>query len=231
MLRFMIARFFTGFVFLAAPALMAQSLAGRWDATIEVRGLDIPFRLDLSGAGSNIQGFFFNGDQRDPSTSGRFENGELLLRWDDYGSKIQASFHDDILEGKYERARSSGPTVFSFRAKRFTPPAVTDAKIPSIAGLWLIPTNSQKGEGAWRFIVRQSGAEVSAAILRVDGDTGALTGRYRDGKFVLSHFSGARPSLMEVTPGPDGTLEILQNGKNKLTAVRAEEARAKGVPE
>jgi hypothetical protein len=29
---------------------------------------------------------------------------------------------------------------------------------------------------------------VSAAILRVDGDTGALTGSFRDGKFVLSHF-------------------------------------------
>ena len=33
-----------------------------------------------------------------------------------------------------------------------------------------------------------------AAILRVDGDTGALTGSYKDGKFLLGHFSGARPS-------------------------------------
>ena len=64
----------------------------------------------------------------------------------------------------------------------------------------------------------------------MDGDTGALTGRYRDGKFALSHFSGARPSLLEVTPGAGGTLDILQNGKNKFTAVRWEEARAKGLP-
>jgi len=88
---------------------------------------------------------------------------------------------------------------------------------------------SSKGELAWHFIVRQSGAEVSAAILRVDGDTGTLTGSYRDGKFVLSHFSGARPSLVEVTPQPDGTLEVVQNGR-QMIATRPAEARAKGLP-
>ena len=47
-------------------------------------------------------------------------------------------------------------------------------------------------------MVRQSGAEASAVILRIDGDTGVLTGSYRDGKFVLSHFSGARPLRLEL---------------------------------
>src|SRR5262249_24967053 len=90
---------------------------------------------------------------------------------------------------------------------------------------------SPKGESAWHFIVQQNGAQVAAAILRVDGDTGALTGTYRDGKFTLSHFSGVRPSLLEVTVLKDGTLDILQDGKNKLTAMREEAARAKGLPE
>jgi hypothetical protein len=44
---------------------------------------------------------------------------------------------------------------------------------------------------AWRLIVRQKGGDVSASILRVDGDTGAITGRFADGRAVLSHFSGA----------------------------------------
>ena len=49
--------------------------------------------------------------------------------------------------------------------------------MPAIDGLWQIGNvASNKGESAWRFIVRQSGAEVTAAILRVDGDTGALAG-------------------------------------------------------
>ena len=108
------------------------------------------------------------------------------------------------------------------RAPRVTGDLVRSAltSAPNIDGLWEIPTKSSKGESAWRFIVRQKGAEVSAAILRVDGDTGALTGSWRDGKFVLSHFSGARPNLLEVTPAADGSLKIVQNGRTQLTALR-----------
>jgi thiol-disulfide isomerase/thioredoxin len=82
-------------------------------------------------------------------------------------------------------------------------------------------------------MVRQSGPDVAAAILRVDGDTGSLTGRWQDGKFVLSHFDGTRPALMEITPAKDGSIAIEQktNRDAKLTAYRVEEARAKGVPE
>ena len=129
-------------------------------------------------------------------------------------------------KGTYGRpSRGSYP----FHAKPFEPQPVAAKGVPSIAGLWDLAVKSPKGESAWRFIVRQSGPEVSAAILRVDGDT-ETPWLYRDGRFVLSHFSGARPLLLEITPVPDGTLEILQNKKNRLTAVRSAEARAQGRP-
>jgi thiol-disulfide isomerase/thioredoxin len=83
-------------------------------------------------------------------------------------------------------------------------------------------------------VVRQQGAEVSGAVLRVDGDTGALTGRYKDGKFVLSHFAGARPALLVVTPQDDGTLTLNLGGQHHegaMTAVRPEQASTKGLPE
>jgi thiol-disulfide isomerase/thioredoxin len=71
--------------------------------------------------------------------------------------------------------------------------------------------------------------------LRVDGDTGALTGNFQNGKFVLSHFDGSRPLRIEVTPASDGTLEIQASGaytqSKKLIAYRPEAARAKGLPE
>jgi thiol-disulfide isomerase/thioredoxin len=84
---------------------------------------------------------------------------------------------------------------------------------------------------AWRFIVQQSGPKASATILRVDGDTGTISGAFQNGKFVLSHFDGARAHLLEITPAADGTLDILQDGKLKLTAYRPAAARAKGLPE
>ena len=150
-----------------------------------------------------------------------------------------AAIADRVLQWPHLRLRDKEEDIlteyvdnggFLFRAKRFETQR-TSQDTPAIAGQWVIPNNSPKGEVAWRFIVHQTGPEVSAAILRIDGDTGALTGTYRDGKFVLSHFSGVRPLLMEVSVNKDGSLDILENGKNKLTAVRAEEARAKGLPE
>jgi len=216
--------------FAIAPAAMAQSLAGRWDATVTINGLDIPFRFEISGDGDAVKGTFFNGDVRFNSTSGRAGSGSLTLNWDYYASRLDASYKDGALDGKYSQARRAERAEYSFHARRYV--AAQDiAGAPKIGGQWIIPTKSPKGESAWHFIVNQKGSEVSAAILRIDGDTGAVTGSYRDGKFVLSHFSGTRPLLLEVTPQPDGSLEILQNKKTQLTAVRAEQADAKGVPQ
>ena len=117
---------------------------------------------------------------------------------------------------------------------RHVAPTETAANAPDISGNWIIPHDSPKGEKAWRFIVKQSGANLQAAILRVDGDTGALTGRFDNGTFVISHFDGSRPSLMHVTPAADGTLTVVQQGSNRdgtLIAYRPDVARAKGLPE
>jgi thiol-disulfide isomerase/thioredoxin len=227
----MIAKFSLAMLIAIAPAAVAQSLAGRWDATVQVSGVDIPFRFELSGEGANVKGSFFNGDEKITSTSGRFENGALVLRWDDHASSLDAAFHDGVLEGRYRRDGRDEKSNFAFSAKRHTPPPAVKGEVPSIAGMWVIPTDSPKGEKAWRFIVRQTGPEVSAAVLRIDGDTGALTGTYKDGKFVLSHFDSARPMLLEVTPQKDGTLQLLENAKMQRTAVRWEVAHAKGLPE
>ncbi len=209
----------------------AQSLSGLWDATVRVHDLDVPFRFEISGGASNISGSFFNGDAKFTSSSGSYSGGALALYWDYTASKLEATVQDGIIEGKFTRAGRDETSVYPFQAKRFAPSPLSTEDVPSIAGLWVIPTTSSKGESAWQFIVRQSGPEVTAAVLRIDGDTGALEGTYQDGKFTLSHFSGARPSVFEVRLLPDGTLEILQNGKTKYTAIRSAEAKAKGLPE
>jgi thiol-disulfide isomerase/thioredoxin len=215
-------------VSLPAPA-SAQSLNGLWDATVVVNDIVIPFRFELAGTGSAVKGSFFNGDEKLTSTTGSFDNGALVLSFDEYETKLEATLKNGALEGQYSRGTRGAP--YPFQAKRFTPPASDAADVPSIAGLWNVQVKSSKGESAWQLIVRQSGPEVSAAILRVDGDTGTLTGRWADGKFVLSHFSGARPLRVEITPQSDGTLAVVQNKDHPLTALRSEVARAKGLPE
>jgi peroxiredoxin len=214
--------------FVLASTAMAQSLAGLWDATVTDQDLMVPFRIELAGDGAQMRGALINGDERVPSTSGRFENGSLVLNFDHYAAKLEAVLKDGYLEGTYNRGPKGS---YAFAAKRFAPSPLTQEQVPAIAGLWEVQVKSPKGESAWRFIVRQSGPEISAVILRVDGDTGTLTGTYQDSKFRLGHFAGTSPLLIDVTPLKDGTLELVRNNKEKWTAIRSTEARAKGLPE
>jgi thiol-disulfide isomerase/thioredoxin len=223
-------------LFAIAPAALAQSgttqsLAGLWDATITFNGQAIPFRLQIAGDGSNIQGWLFNGDEKVVASGGSFHDGSLVLNFDSYAATLEAKLQDGALVGQY------GPMLkktYPVAAHRHNAEVSSTTKAPSIDGLWEVGVKSSKGEQAWRLIVQQkSASDVSAAILRVDGDTGALTGSYKDGKFALSHFSGGRPALMILTPASDGTLSIDMtdlHGKSQLTATRPEVARAKGLP-
>ena len=228
LLRSSLAALLLTATFAASSSAQAPSPAGLWDAAVVVGGLEIPFRFEISGTGPSVSGWFFNGDEKVLSTGGTFENGSLVLNFDHYATSVQATFVDGRLTGFYNRATGFYP----FYAKRFAPSAAFPNEVPAIDGVWQIGgVKSNKGEGAWRLIVRQSGAEVTAAILRVDGDTGALAGTFRDGKFIVSHFSGARPLVLELTPTKDGGLEILRNRTEKMVAVREKDAKLKDVPE
>ena len=218
----------------AAPAAHAQSLSGQWDATLTIGSAAIPFRLDLEQKGHELHGTLYNGEDKETTTSASLADGTVTLEWEHYLTTIVAREQEGTLVGRVEMRNDKDASGSPFRAVRHVARPAATGKVPSIAGNWIIPHESPKGEKAWRFIVKQQGAEASAAILRVDGDTGALTGTWQDGRFVLSHFDGSRPSRMEVVPAADGTLEILQSGSNRdgtLIAYREDVARAKGLPE
>jgi peroxiredoxin len=222
-----------GVASLALSALIAigcsagpPPIAGRWDAVVDVNGVAVPFRFDIAADSTQVRGVFFNGEERIQSTAGTFAGSALTLTFDHYATRIEARVVDRRLEGQYVRAHGA---PYPFRARLSTPSSTAAVEGPPIGGVWIIPTRSSKGEAAWRFIVHQTGPDVSAAILRVDGDTGALTGRFDGDKFVLSHFSGQRPLLLEITLEPDGSLSILQNKRTTMTAVREEHARERNV--
>ena len=209
----------------AAPVLMAGSIDGQWQGTVTVDGSEVPFRFELSGDGSSVKGTFFNGEERFTSTSGNYSNHSLELKWEYFAAKLTAKVDGDAIEGTYDRARGK---PMAFHARRGPAKTALD-KGPVIDGLWIIEdVASKKGESAWHFIVKQRPTEVSAAILRVDGDTGTLSGSYdgEAGKFVLSHFSGLRPARLEITVNKDGSLKLVE-GNQTMTAIRVAEVRAR----
>lgn len=229
-----------------APA----NLDGRWAASMTQKGgTVIPFRLDISGNGDHLVGTLFNGgDDKETTTSGSVQNGMVKLQFEHYLTNIEATMKDGELDGKIVVTRRSainitpgklseapGDTFTAFHARRYVAPsAEAVAKVPNIDGVWEMPHDSPKGEKSWRLIVQQKGADIETTVLRVDGDTGELTGSWQDGKFVASHFDGARPGLIEITPQPDGSLSVNLRAEPRnevLTAYRPEVARAKGLPE
>ncbi len=201
-----------------------SSLVGRWDAVVVVNGQEVPFPFEVAAAGAGLQGSFFNGERRITSTAVTLDGGRASFRFEQYAATLHTIDEQGRLSGEYRRARGE---PLPFRAVRATStPAAVATTAPSIAGTWVVQAKSNKGEVAWRFIATQTGDRVDATILRVDGDTGTLTGTWRDGRFVLGHFSGARPLRLEVTPHADGTLALSQNGQPALTAARATATRA-----
>jgi thiol-disulfide isomerase/thioredoxin len=234
----------------------ADNLNGRWAATTTQGGVTIPFRLDISGEGNSVVGTLY-GHEKEFTTSGSLKDGKLELNFDHYLVSIVATVRDGELDGTIE-SRRGGPAAENapargsnasqpaeepparrggnpFHAKRYVAlSGSAAANVPSIEGVWEVAQESPKGEKAWRLIVQQTGADITTTILRVDGDTGALTGGWQDGKFVASHFDGSRPGLLILTPQADGSLTVNLNAGQRtgvLTAYRPEVARAKGLPE
>jgi thiol-disulfide isomerase/thioredoxin len=255
----------SGAAFATGTANSADSVDGRWNASLTAQnGNVVPFRLDISGSGPTLKGTLYDGFQPYENTTGAtFEDGKLVLNIEHYLTTITATVKDGQLTGEVVTQNRGSSAQYGFLATRYVKPTSTPTDVPSIAGSWEIPleTPSSKGEKAFRLIVEQNGADVAASILRVDGDTGAYSGTYKDGKWVLSHFDGSRPGVIVVTAAEDGTLQVLQNpdhpekpavsaaaaagtgGKTyddsiadgryapALVAYRSEVARAKGLPE
>lgn len=222
----------------------AQSLDGRWDASLTQRGTVIPFRLDISGSGPTLKATFYDGWKvNETTTAAKFENGVLTLDLEHYLTTITATYKDGKLVGSLGSTSRAGTASYGFEAKPYVAPTDLATDYPNIAGTWEIPLDkpTAKGEKTQRFVVQQDGPNIAATTLRVDGDAGSHVGTYKDGKWIISHFDGSRPGLLEVRLNSDHNLEISQVGgrrgggeegtANKLIAYRPEVARAKGFPE
>jgi thiol-disulfide isomerase/thioredoxin len=213
----------------------AAKIDGLWDATIDAAGASIPFRFEIRSNGADAQGFFFEGDRKVESSSGTFRGGVLRLVWDHLNTTLELQLTGDALAGTYVNNRpNSRPQNVTMR--RFVTVTSDPTDVPQIGGTWEMrrlaaEANAPRDTRTWQLFLRQSGAEVSGSILRIDGDTGTLIGRWQGGRLTLSHFAGERPNLLEATPNPDGTLSVTLNGTAHYVVVRSGEARAKGIPD
>jgi thiol-disulfide isomerase/thioredoxin len=209
----------------AAATAARPSIEGMWDATIRVKDADVPFRMRFSGSDRAVTVTYFDGERPvNASTGGALSGDRLHVDFASYASQLDARLHDGVLRGALG--------VWPFEAHRHTAAKAGVGKAPDIAGVWEIPTETEKGEKAWRLVVRQTPMTTYATILRIDGDMGTISGGYANGAFHLSRFAGERPSTLVITPQPDGTLSLLvhaSSGRHDLKALRPAAARAVGL--
>jgi thiol-disulfide isomerase/thioredoxin len=220
------------------PSSAQSNIDGLWDASVLVGQAEVPFRFEIASANGQVHGFFFEDNKKIGSTSGRFVSNELLLQYEFLNSTLTATFDGEEFHGTYRYNRKNGKE-YAFRAHRSRPSVPESASSPQIAGSWEMklvgedksPTKDSRSALSWKLFLRQSGTEVSGSILRIDGDTGTLTGHWQGDALVLSHFAGERPVLFEAVLQPDGTLDVTYNRLNKYLAAPIAEARSKGIPE
>src|SRR5207248_465812 len=164
---------------LAAPDLISTAAAqpgidGLWDATIVANGAEIPFRFEIATKGGDAQGFFFEGDRRVGSTSGRFADGTLTLEYDFLNTTLALTLDGDQLRGTYLNHRANARPQ-DVRAHRFAPAPADGASALQVAGDWEMRRYAEEATASrdtrtWHLLLRQSGADVSGAILRIDGE-------------------------------------------------------------
>lgn len=188
-----------------AAKAAAPLTAGRWVGTISYPGgLQIPFSMDLKPAGDAVAGAFYNGDQRVESKAGTWNAEGLTLEFPQNGKRLQAKLENGALKGAYGEQK--------FEASAYCTCAYEGEAGPDISGQWKI-------EGTDRtFAVMRKGEDTWATL------GGAVhTGRHDGLQFTLSHFDGARASLMEIQVRKDGALDVAMKqpgrGEEKLRAV------------
>lgn len=210
----------------ASEVLPEGAPAGTWIGIARTNGHEIPFRLEISGAGGQIHGALLNGREKSTSSSGSYSNGHLVLHFDYYANTLDARIQGGTLSGTFAGHVHSVPITAQLNGKLPIPAA----NPPTVAGVWNVAVdNGSKGEDSWKLRIRQRGPYVDAVIERIDGDTGNLYGVWRDGVFAVSHFTAAGPSFAVLRPQPDGTLQLETaahgGGLHTYLAQRASSAR------
>jgi hypothetical protein len=177
----------------------AETPNGRWDGTVTLSGLPIPFRIYFDGTGKGLSGVLANGDARTASKSGSVEDGMIRLDFGIPGGHLEGKLSDGALVGTYTAKGVASP----FKAVAYCTCATEGEAGPPIAGEWELPAMSG------RLTVRREGDDTLATLTQPDGGIGPMAGRFNGAFFELAYFDGERGAILELEPRKDGGMDAV----------------------
>jgi hypothetical protein len=216
-------KFAAWFLMLASvAAAQTQPASGRWDGSITIDDLKLPFSIDLDLNPDAVSGTFVNGAEKVRSTAGTFKDGILRLTFQQHGTGLEASIVNGRLSGTYGGVDFGR---YAVDAGPFCTCAVVGEAGPDISGTWTLHGQTPEISATGRLEIERRGNDTVARILDPEDTNGELTGLFDGLAFLLHHFDGARASRLELEPRPNGTLEGLlkERGRpsKKFYAARA----------
>lgn len=200
---------------LSAASAFAQAPTGRWDASVKVGSLKVPFTMMFEGDGATLAASIVNGDARIRSTSGSFDGKAVRLEFEQTGARLEAALGEGGLKGTFGSTRTG---MNPFQAGAYCTCGFPGEAGPEIMGTWDLP------EGGGRLVIRRAGDDTMAVLSRGGDEIGPLSGRFNGAFFELSYFDGSRAAVLEIEPRKDGRLDVswMEPGvaTKKLVAIR-----------
>jgi peroxiredoxin len=195
----------------ATAAASRFNALGSWRGVFRLRpGVDVPFNFEIrSGRGNAPELFFRNADELFDGGRVRQTADSLFISLNQFDNELAFQINGAELAGVLRHQNGSGQaipvTATPGTTWRFSANVASPAK--DISGTYAVTFTSPNGkEEKCVGLFTQHGSGLTAAFLRVTGDSRYLEGVVEADSFRLSGFIGSGPSFYVGVVRPDGTL-------------------------
>jgi thiol-disulfide isomerase/thioredoxin len=196
------------------PAAEGGPLVGTWRAVLLSPGGDLPFGLEITRRGSELEAVAVSGSERAPFSTVELDGADVTLAFDHYDSRIEARLEDERMTGRWWKTVPGGISSLEFAAtrgaaERFTPvdPPAPPAPFADLSGAWRVEFVDEDGSEPARGEFYQQGKRVTGTFLTPTGDYRFLEGSFEAGLLRLSTFDGGHAFLFHARARADGGLE------------------------
>jgi hypothetical protein len=210
----------------AACVRVGAPVVGRYRATIEVRGGELPFHVDVAREGDRYVLYLLNGEERTRVDAVRISEGELVATFPDGTNTLRARMSRKALRGTVTlTVEGGGEQELPMQARlgethRFYAQSLTDNV--DIEGRWEVLFTSQAdAHYAAVAVFEQEHDRVTGTVTSRAGEREALEGQVRDADIRLSAFAGNVAHLYKLHMTAGGELEGEYWRGNELHTVHA----------